>query len=224
MDKEKKASKSQNNFTYLFFSLIFLLFGVSLMDIRTSEWSEEILNALTIITLLVSVNSLKTDNNWRRSVYDLAIFFVLMIALERLFDTDLHIYLLLIILFVFLIGSFLTAAKQVLFVGEIDLNSVIGSVSLYLLLGLIWAVIYLLLLVMDPSSFSGIEVQGWQQTFPRVIYYSYVTLTTLGYGDILPTTHIAEFFVYMEAVIGVFYMAIIVASLVSIHITQPKHK
>ena len=224
MGKDSKHKKSQNNFVYLFLSLIFLLFGVSFMSLHTSAWSEEILDSLMLITLIVSVKSLKIDNTWRWAVYALILFFVLMTALGKFIDTELHVYLVLATLLVFFIGSFLVAAKQVLFVGEIDLNSVIGSLSLYLLLGLIWAVIYVILLVINPSSFSGIDMQSWDQIFPRVIYYSYVTLTTLGYGDILPTTHIAEFFVYMEAIAGVFYMAIIVASLVSIHITQPKHK
>ena len=224
MKKKNKSSKSKHNFINLFLSLIFLLFGVSFVNIHTSTWSGEILDALMIIVILVAVKSLKIDNTWRWAVYALVIVFVLMIAVGRFLDANLQAYLLLATLLIFFIGAFLVAAKEVLFVGEIDLNSVIGSLSLYLLLGLIWAVIYLLLLVMNPSSFSGIEVQGWQQTFPRVIYYSFVTLTTLGYGDILPTTHIAEFFVYLEAVVGVFYMAIIVASLVSIHLASPNRK
>ncbi|RLA58634.1 MAG: two pore domain potassium channel family protein, partial [Epsilonproteobacteria bacterium] len=88
--------------------------------------------------------------------------------------------------------------------------------------------IYLLILAMDPEAFSGIEAANWQQIFARVSYYSFVTLTTLGYGDILPKNHIAEFFVYMEAIIGVFYMAIIVSSLISLRLssleTQKKGK
>jgi voltage-gated potassium channel Kch len=79
--------------------------------------------------------------------------------------------------------------------------------------------IYLILLAIDPHAFTGIEGANWQQIFSRVAYYSFVTLTTLGYGDILPTNHVAEFFVYMEAIIGVFYMAIIVSSLISLHIS-----
>jgi voltage-gated potassium channel Kch len=81
---------------------------------------------------------------------------------------------------------------------------------------------------MDPSAFSGVEAANWQQGFSRIAYYSFVTLTTLGYGDILPTNHVAEFFVYMEAIIGVFYMAIIVSSLISLRLsameTEKKEK
>jgi voltage-gated potassium channel Kch len=126
----------------------------------------------------------------------------------------------LLILLIFFIRVFIVAAKQVLFVGKIDANKIIGSLTLYILLGLIWAVIYLILLAMDPNAFSGIEAADWKQIFSRVAYYSFVTLTTLGYGDILPTNHVAEFFVYMEAITGVFYMAIIVSSLISLHLSE----
>ena len=91
-------------------------------------------------------------------------------------------------------------------------------VSLYILIGLAWAIIYLVLIISDPKAFSGIDVGSWQQIFASVAYYSFVTLTTLGYGDILPQNHIAEFFAYTEAIVGVFYMAIIVSSLISLRL------
>ena len=93
-----------------------------------------------------------------------------------------------------------------------------------MLFGLVWAVIYMLIMLFDPTAFSGIEVTSWQAGFSRMAYYSFVTLTTLGYGDILPKNHIAEFFAYMEAVIGVFYMAIIVSSLISLRLNSIEKK
>lgn len=84
--------------------------------------------------------------------------------------------------------------------------------------------IYLFLLALDPAAFSGIEAMSWEHGFSKIIYFSFVILTTLGYGDVTPGTHIAEFFVYMEAVTGVFYMAIMVASLVSTHLATTKYK
>jgi voltage-gated potassium channel Kch len=84
------------------------------------------------------------------------------------------------------------------------------------LIGLIWTELYLMLLIFDPAAFNGIEPTQWQQLFSRVAYFSLVTLTTLGYGDISPASRIAEFFVTMEAVTGVFYMAIFVSSLINL--------
>ena len=168
--------------------------------------------------LILSLKSINTEKTWKWAVYALVVSFVILTVLGKNFDHQLNVYLILAVLLMFFIGSFSTAAKQVLLEGDIDGNKIIGSLSLYILLGLIWAVIYLLLLVMDPAAFSGIETANWQQSFSRVAYYSFVTLTTLGYGDILPTNHVAEFFVYLEAIIGVFYMAIIVSSLISLRL------
>ena len=214
-----KSITNQNNFLYLFLSLIIFLFSAAVVVEFPGSLGEDIFSIVTLIMLAVSMKSLKTERTWTWTVYALIAVFVLFTVLGKYFGHAFYVYFILVTLLVFFIGSFATAYKQVLFVGEIDTNKIIGSLSLYILLGLIWTMIYLLLLAMDPSAFSGVEAANWQQGFSRIAYYSFVTLTTLGYGDILPTNHIAEFFVYMEAIIGVFYMAIIVSSLISLRLS-----
>jgi hypothetical protein len=214
-----KHITQKNNFVYLFFSLLIFLFSSAIMSEFPGTVGQDIFSFVTVLMLILSIKSLKTEKTWIWAVYIMVVSFVILTALGKMFDHQMNVYLTLFILLIFFIGSFSTAAKQVLFVGDIDGNKIIGSLSLYILLGLVWAVIYLLLLVMDPTAFSGIETATWQQSFSRVAYYSFVTLTTLGYGDILPTNHIAEFFVYLEAIIGVFYMAIIVSSLISLRLS-----
>jgi voltage-gated potassium channel Kch len=213
-----KQLSSHNNFVYLFFSLIILLFSAAVGGEIPGTLGEDIFSFVTLLMLLASMKSLKTEVTWKRTVYVVIVVFVILTALGKLFPHHLYVYFLLFTLLLFFIGAFIRAAKQVLFVGDIDTNKIIGSLTLYILLGLIWAMIYLLILALDPQAFSGIDPGGWQEIFSRVAYYSFVTLTTLGYGDILPTNHIAEFFVYMEAIIGVFYMAIIVSSLISLRL------
>lgn len=213
-----KQITQENNFVYLFFSLIIFLFSAAIMSEFPGTLGQDIFSIVTILMLILSIKSLRTEKTWMWAVYAMVLSFVVLTVLGKIFDHQLNVYLSLILLLTFFIGSFSTAAKQVLFVGDIDGNKIIASLSLYILLGLIWTVIYLLLLVMDPTSFSGVEAANWQQSFSRVAYYSFVTLTTLGYGDILPTNHVSEFFVYLEAIIGVFYMAIIVSSLISLRL------
>jgi hypothetical protein len=213
-----KQLNKQNNFIYLFFSLIILLFSAAMVGELPGSFGEDLFSSVTLLMLLASIKSVKTDVTWTKTVYVVIGFFILLTLLSKFFPQGIFVYFILIILLVFFIGSFAIAFKQVLFVGEIDSNKMVGSVTLYILLGLIWATIYLLILVTDPQAFSGIDTGSWQETFSRVAYYSFVTLTTLGYGDILPTNHIAEFFVYMEAIVGVFYMAIIVSSLISLRL------
>ena len=219
-----KQLNQQNNFVYLFFSLIGLLFSAAVIVEFPGSTGEDIFSFVVLSMLLVSLKSLHTDATWKLTAYTIIASFILLTILAKLFPHQVTVYFILLLLLVFFIRVFIIASKQVLFVGDVDANKIIGSLTLYILLGLIWAVIYLLILAMDPQAFSGIEVANWQQGFSRVAYYSFVTLTTLGYGDILPTNHIAEFFVYMEAIVGVFYMAIIVSSLLSLHMTANEEK
>ena len=215
----KQLSK-ENNFVYLFFSLITLLLSAAIVGELPGKGGEDLFSFVTLLMLFTSIKSITTDVTWTKTVYAVIGIFVLLTILGKVFPHGFYVYFILITLLIFFTGSFAIAFKQVLFVGDIDTNKVVGSLTLYILLGLIWATIYLFILVMDPQAFSGIEAGNWQEIFSRVAYYSFVTLTTLGYGDILPTNHIAEFFVYMEAITGVFYMAIIVSSLISLRLAS----
>ncbi|HHO58670.1 MAG TPA: two pore domain potassium channel family protein, partial [Thiotrichales bacterium] len=84
--------------------------------------------------------------------------------------------------------------------------------------------LYLFVAQAIPGAFKGLEQLVWYLNFSDVAYYSFVTLTTLGYGDITPVSPIARFLVYMEAVVGVFYMAVLVASLIGMGISDASRK
>ncbi|HHD73015.1 MAG TPA: potassium channel protein [Epsilonproteobacteria bacterium] len=219
-----KHLSRENNFVYLFFALIIMLFSASVVGEITGTMTEDIFSFMILLMLLASIKSVKTEVTWRRATYVIIVVFVVLTLLRKFFAHDSYTYFILFTLLIFFTGLFVVAARQILFFGDINANKIIGSLTLYILLGMIWAVIYLLVLATDPQAFSGIEAGSWQQIFSRVAYYSFVTLTTLGYGDILPISHIAEFFVYMESIIGVFYMAIIVSSLISLHLAAMQEK
>ncbi|RNF33937.1 potassium channel family protein [Paracoccus methylarcula] len=92
---------------------------------------------------------------------------------------------------------------------------VLSATSLYLVIGSGFAAILALIEWLAPGSFvasSGAEIT-WQQ----MVYYSYVTLTTLGYGDITPVGFYAQAFASFEAVLGVLYTVILLSRLVGLH-------
>lgn len=67
---------------------------------------------------------------------------------------------------------------------------------------------------LGPSFNNMGDSKSWYILFPDFIYFSFVTLTTLGFGDVSPLSPVARFLVYLEAIFGQFYLAILVASLV----------
>jgi hypothetical protein len=98
--------------------------------------------------------------------------------------------------------------------GRVTTNHLFGAMSVYLLLGVTWALVLGTLQRLIPGSFEGLST-GSPSEF---LYLSFVTLATLGYGDITPVHPIARTVVYLEAVVGQLYVAVLIASLVSRHV------
>ena len=102
---------------------------------------------------------------------------------------------------------------------RVTLNVINAAVVVYLLLAMMWAFLFILLETLHPGSFSLTASQPQESNF-HFFYYSFVTITTLGYGDITPATEIARSIAVLEAVIGQIYLVVLVARLVGIHIAQ----
>ena len=98
-------------------------------------------------------------------------------------------------------------------------NVLFAAIIVYLLMGIMWAQLYQVLNYLQPGSF---DITGIQTGNPNLVlvYYSYVTLTTLGYGDISPLTDMAYSISILEAIIGQLYLAVLVARLVALHISH----
>ena len=94
-----------------------------------------------------------------------------------------------------------------------------AAILLYLLAALLWAFIYTFLELVDPASFN-VELDHSDGYLTVFQYYSFVTITTLGYGDITPVTDVAKAFSVLEAVIGQLYLVVAVAWLVGMHVSS----
>ena len=85
---------------------------------------------------------------------------------------------------------------------------------IYLLLVVAWAIVYDFLELLTPGSFAGLSAMSELSRFDEFSYFSLVTITTLGYGDITPENLLAGITAGLQATAGVFYTAVLVASLV----------
>ena len=128
-------------------------------------------------------------------------------------------------------ASFLCVATGVLLVQlfrttEVDADMLVGSFCIYLLLGMIFAFAYLFLDATGDAFryISEAEHGEGKSAFRDLMYYSYVTLTTLGYGDIVPISAPAKALAVFEAVCGQFYLAVLVARLLGLHIAAHRQR
>jgi len=108
---------------------------------------------------------------------------------------------------------------------RISADSIYGSICAYLLLGTAWGAIYSVHETIQPGSFAAAGdltpmLQAADTRESVLIYYSFVTLTTVGYGDITPVSAAARTLSWLEAMMGQFYIAVLVASLVGIRVSQ----
>lgn len=99
--------------------------------------------------------------------------------------------------------------------GPVTMHRIQGAIAGYLLLGLVWANVYELLSLGLPGAFAGVNVAATAQ---RWVYFSFVTLTTVGYGDLIPVHPLARSFANLEALTGQLYPAILLARLVSLEV------
>jgi voltage-gated potassium channel len=213
----------ENNFLYLTASLILLLMSSALLDSLPEDSSHLFLQALVMVTFVVGYLSLQFGKQWRRFIVVLIVLSVAANIFREAGGDDRYSGPVdLAIMLAFFVSAAYRSSLQVLLSGKIDGNIIAGSLAIFLLLGLIWSSIYLLILEFSPNAFTGMEAAPWETNFSTASYFSYVTLTTLGYGDISPAQSFSRVMVYLEAITGVFYMAIVVASLVGARATQPE--
>jgi hypothetical protein len=115
--------------------------------------------------------------------------------------------------------------RDVIAPGDVDLNKLCGSICLYLIIGVFFGQIYQLCDLVDPGCFvldlGKLSRHGVLDFFERANlfnYFSFVTLSTLGYGDISPVSRLTRTLAYSEAILGQLYLAVLVSRLVGLHI------
>lgn len=204
----------RNNFAFLAVALVLLL-SIMALDQEIGLVSLQPLVGLALIAAMAAgVWSMRGDRRWLTTRMGLAVASMGVLAVRTwAAETGLDLAWVFVVL-VYVVWTTWTAMHLVLFSGPVDWNKIIGSFCIYLLLGIIWALLYLVVAVVNERSFVGIAAGQWRETFPSLIYFSFITMTTAGYGDIQPVLPAARFLAYMEAVVGQFYMAVLVASLV----------
>ena len=211
----------RDNLRYLAVALLVLLTLVAVAEQTAAAWGRGMVQGGFLLVLSVAMWTVKE----RRGLFRIGLGILgalILTTMANYWLSHAGVRFLQLGLLLGLIGGIAWLAfKQVLFTaGPIDANRLFGAISVYLLLGLIWSLVYVGIVEVDPSAFNGAEAGPWLETIPEFIYFSFVSLTTLGYGDISPATPITRFVVYLEAIMGQLYLAIMIAGLVGIGISD----
>ena len=136
----------------------------------------------------------------------------------------------------FLGFTFVLVVRHLFRCREVDLDTLAAAICVYLLFALLWLAMYSVVVHFDPSSFSFPPVdrtvpaddpaseEPEQMTLQSTssahgLYFSLVTLTTLGYGDITPQSPIARLLAALQAAVGQVYLTVLVARLVGLHLS-----
>jgi len=119
-------------------------------------------------------------------------------------------------------------AREIVRDVRVSLDTILGGICLYVLIGFLYSLFYLMLLIADPTSL----VAGGQrldvslnaahplQTVPAIFYFSFTAFTTMGFGDITPVTGLARYVTITEGMLGQLFPAIFIARLVSLNLAQ----
>jgi len=218
--------------TYLLISLFLLLFVLYPLS-KPHTITHYLLDALAVLVMISGVYAVSDRHRvlfW--CVIGFAVFsFVLqLLPYAYLNRSVLLLNNLSTMLFLMVVTG--AVLYRVLRRGPITAHRIQGAIAVYLMLGLIWAMAYSLIYISDPSSFDlGRSMEGTvdlvaihTRGMSRLIYFSFVTMTTLGYGDITPQNELADDLVILQALTGQIYLVVIMARLVSLAVVSAERE
>lgn len=214
-------SYTQQRFAALFVVLMALLagppvfFGFGL----SRGWFEGLLSLLMLAIIL----SLCIESRQRRFAVLLGVPTILLAVVGHTLPAGIGRWALLLghlCEVAFLFASAGLIVRSLFNSDALSADSIFGTVCGYLFLGLGWAVVYLVIEGFRPGSFAVspalLDAQETEGVNPSVLnYFSFVTLSTVGYGDVTPISPVTRTLAWIEALTGQFYLAVVVAGLVS---------
>jgi hypothetical protein len=191
-----------------------VVFTVFILPVLPIEWHKLIFRIFYSLIYISAILSLERRDK-KLIVLFLATFFIEWVS--ALFSLELVYYISRIANVIFFFVLIIKLISQIAKAREVTAGVVLSSVTGYLLLGLIYSIFVAVIMFKDPGAFSNVQPAGASEDGVNIstpLYYSYVTIASLGYGDICPLKPISRSLATIITVSGQFYMAVIVALLV----------
>ncbi|HIG40933.1 MAG: ion channel [bacterium] len=209
-------------FEVLLISFVFLLFIPDLFDGEFSSFVSRILSSFILVSSLYIVVL-------RRKDFIIGLLLAVPTALSGWLPAVLVTEGSQLLVFSVFKTAFLAyisfhILRYLLNARQVDAEIIYAAVCLYLLMGMTWALIYFGIILVNPEAISlkvdtyATDSHSVAILLKELVYFSYVTQTTLGYGDLTPTSGLARAIVITQALFGQIYIAVIIARLVGLQI------
>ena len=212
--------KHTKKYLYLLISLLLLLLVYPFFD--NTKFDQSLLLVLVLFVMLAAINAASYN---RRKFIIACILGApwLVVSVIGIFSDVIRVDFADVVFG----GAFFAYVTAVMFihiftVDEVSSDILFGSACVYLMIGLTWSIFYEILNFFDPISIhipSDLNVDG-KTTWTDLLYYSFVTLTTLGYGDLAPVSKHARSLAIVETIVGQLYLTILVARLMGLHLSK----
>lgn len=212
----------KHRFEIFLVSQVAILFGSLFVPIQLFDTLSPFLFYLNIVA-----GSLFIGNHRKGSfkiILLVLVFIGSVFALAAIYKENKEIfnYLKIIVLFLFYIVVTYNTIKQIWVARLVDKNVILGLISGFISLGFVGFFICISVEIIHPGSFQGLEIlnNSANSVTERLMYYSYITLMTIGFGDIVPITLMAQKATILIGLVGQFYLVIITAIIVGKFVNQ----
>ena len=218
----KKIKYWDGRFLYLMISLVVVLITYSFFSDRS--WHTLFSWFIGVLVLIAAIYADIDNSKHLILASSLGLSYFLFSILSLIFNSRLIFFLSSLSSVVFFTATVILIISSMLKKHEVTPNTIYGAISVYLLIGFIFSNVFTFVVTTEPSSLINVMNNSSAVDNTDALYYSYVTLTTLGFGDVVPANDLTRTFSVLEAIIGQLYLTILVAILISNFIPYRRKK
>ena len=204
----------------MFLSSNIVIFSTSHIPLLYRRRSDRKIIVSIIFSMILITGSYATGHD-RRSLVFGVVLAIVAIILNWLHLVETHPIMFRVLSFIYIIFLSYTIGAglhYLLVKGPVTADKLHGALAGFIMLAFLWAFLYTLLEDIFPHSFSiGDGDTGKGNLFYVLLYFSFTTITSVGFGDITPITHQARSLVIIEQLIGVFFVAVLIARLAGLY-------
>lgn len=217
----------KGRFSLVLISMAAIFLVVPLVG-RTQGMIDEVFGWFSLAVLISCLRAISTSRKFFIFMSVLTLINVLLGTSEIIIDNETKQFVSAVLLFkiFYFVLIFVSIMRFVLDENPVTADKIYGAISAYLLMGIIWAFIYTVFFINNAASFNVPAERLSADTGNSywAFYFSFTTLTTLGYGDITPQTTTTQSYAVMQAAIGQIFLAVIVARLIALQIMHKREE